>query len=299
MQMPGRNGNTGDYRYGYQGSEKDDEIRGEGNSYTTFYRQLDVRLGRWLSYDPKAGPSESPYASMGNNPVLYNDQQGDTLKLSSSLWASIRQDPSFDAALLSWIRSDLGQQTINDYGIGGKYEHITVVFGTDMADEISNGGTLAYAVNKETGVRTPLATEGDKRWYAGYEAYAKAAAKWQSTLGADEYLLLEVNIATDFDNRRVDGEKSGPPLYETFTAESADLWNRKLVTRYEMTIVHEWQHVTLITLDIMFDGVIDQNAYDQHIIMKDANGKYYKQRKAVATKNIPEDPDYVPNDFDN
>jgi RHS repeat-associated protein len=83
MQIPGRNVSTGDYRYGYQGSEKDAEISGEGNSYTTFFRQLDLRLGRWLSFDPKATPWESPYASMGNNPILFNDVLGDTIRGTS------------------------------------------------------------------------------------------------------------------------------------------------------------------------------------------------------------------------
>src|SRR5690554_8156567 len=32
MQMPGRNGSTGDYRYRFQGQAKDDEVKGEGNS---------------------------------------------------------------------------------------------------------------------------------------------------------------------------------------------------------------------------------------------------------------------------
>lgn len=77
MLVPGRHGNSGDYRYGYQGSEKDNEVKGEGNSYTTHYRFLDPRVGRWMSIDPVTMPSESPYSSMANNPVLYNDVNGD------------------------------------------------------------------------------------------------------------------------------------------------------------------------------------------------------------------------------
>jgi hypothetical protein len=67
------------YRYGYQGSEKDDEVKGGGNSYTTFFRQLDSRVGRWFSIDPKfmKFPFESPYVSMGDNPIYFNDPQGD------------------------------------------------------------------------------------------------------------------------------------------------------------------------------------------------------------------------------
>ena len=78
---PNRHGSEGSYRYGYQGSERDDELKGDGNSYTTFYRALDVRLGRWMSLDPKMAqtPWESPYASMGNNPIFSNDVFGDKI----------------------------------------------------------------------------------------------------------------------------------------------------------------------------------------------------------------------------
>ena len=41
------------YRYGFNGMEKDDEIKGDGNSYDFGARMLDQRLGRWLSIDSK------------------------------------------------------------------------------------------------------------------------------------------------------------------------------------------------------------------------------------------------------
>jgi RHS repeat-associated protein len=83
VQLDGRTQQGDFYRFGYQGSEKDDESKGSGNSYTTFYRQLDPRVGRWLSIDPKAKAWESPYVSMGNNPIWYNDKFGDTFDPAS------------------------------------------------------------------------------------------------------------------------------------------------------------------------------------------------------------------------
>ena len=69
MQMPGRTYNTTDYRFGYNGMEKDKEIKGDGNSYTTEFRQYDPRLGRWISLDPlmRMFPNMSPieYLSIG------------------------------------------------------------------------------------------------------------------------------------------------------------------------------------------------------------------------------------------
>lgn len=58
--------------------EKDGEVKGEGNSYTTEFRQYDSRLGRWLSLDPLMGkyPAMSPFNSFNNNPVFYIDPLG-------------------------------------------------------------------------------------------------------------------------------------------------------------------------------------------------------------------------------
>jgi len=66
------------YRYGFNGMEKDDEVAGSGNSYTTEYRSYDPRLGRWKSIDPlfSSFPWQSPYASFDNNPIYFVDPKG-------------------------------------------------------------------------------------------------------------------------------------------------------------------------------------------------------------------------------
>jgi RHS repeat-associated protein len=72
---------SGGYRYGYQGSEKDAELKGNGNSYTTEFRQLDPRIGRWFSIDPVFQPWQSPYSSMDGKPISFNDPYGNKVKL--------------------------------------------------------------------------------------------------------------------------------------------------------------------------------------------------------------------------
>ena len=78
MIMPGRFSTSGDYRYGYNGMEMDNETSGNGNSYTTEFRQYDPRLMRWKSLDPLMSkyPSMSPYVAFNNNPIYFIDPYG-------------------------------------------------------------------------------------------------------------------------------------------------------------------------------------------------------------------------------
>jgi len=72
MQLPGRNGSAGDYRYGFQGQEKDDEIKGDGNSVNYKYRIHDTRIGRFFAIDPIANqyPHNGPY-NFSENIVIH------------------------------------------------------------------------------------------------------------------------------------------------------------------------------------------------------------------------------------
>ncbi|MFN8266121.1 MAG: RHS repeat-associated core domain-containing protein [Chitinophagaceae bacterium] len=72
MMMPGRRftAQTG-YRYGFNGKENDNEIKGEGNQQDYGMRIYDPRLGRFLSVDPitKNYPELTPYQFASNRPV--------------------------------------------------------------------------------------------------------------------------------------------------------------------------------------------------------------------------------------
>ncbi|NII28739.1 hypothetical protein HB364_26900 [Pseudoflavitalea sp. X16] len=68
----------GIYRYGFNGKENDNEIKGEGNQQDYGLRIYDPRLGRFLSVDPltKDFPWYTPYQYAGNSPILNIDLDG-------------------------------------------------------------------------------------------------------------------------------------------------------------------------------------------------------------------------------
>ena len=76
------------HRYGFQGQEQDDEIKGEGNSLTAEYWQYDTRLGRRWNIDPVIKEHESPYACFANNPIWFMDPNGaDSTKVGDNwMW---------------------------------------------------------------------------------------------------------------------------------------------------------------------------------------------------------------------
>ena len=68
MLVPRRHQSGEEYRFGYQGQEKDDEVKGEGNSLNYEYRMHDPRVGRFFTVDPlfKNYAHNSPYAFSEN-----------------------------------------------------------------------------------------------------------------------------------------------------------------------------------------------------------------------------------------
>jgi RHS repeat-associated protein len=96
--LPGRGYTaTSGYRYGFNGKEKDDEVKGNGNSLDFGARIYDPRLGRWLSLDPLQSkyPNMSPYNAFENNPIYFNDPtgrdagvtiQGNTLTIKTKIY---------------------------------------------------------------------------------------------------------------------------------------------------------------------------------------------------------------------
>ncbi|MEO5684262.1 MAG: RHS repeat-associated core domain-containing protein [Chitinophagaceae bacterium] len=80
MQMVGRNYSlaSSPYRYGFNGKENDNDVKGEGNQQDYGMRIYDGRLGRFLSVDPITAdyPMLTPYQFASNSPVSGIDKDG-------------------------------------------------------------------------------------------------------------------------------------------------------------------------------------------------------------------------------
>jgi RHS repeat-associated protein len=73
------------YRYGFNGKEKDDEVKRMGDQVDYGMRVYDPRVGRFLSLDPLINkyPWYSPYQFAGNKPIWSVDLDGEEEKRSN------------------------------------------------------------------------------------------------------------------------------------------------------------------------------------------------------------------------
>ena len=122
MPMPSRTSPGNGYRYGFNGQEKENEIYGEGNTYSAEYWMYDSRLGRRWNLDPVDQISISNYAVLSNSPIINIDPNGDVIVIANSqtgqpiVWSPNMKpntgDPFADAQI------NVLNEMYNDGGIG-------------------------------------------------------------------------------------------------------------------------------------------------------------------------------------
>lgn len=109
--MPGRTFDSPDYRYGFNGKEKMDEVtNNSGATYDFGARIYDARLGRFMSVDPLAKNFawNSPYAYAENRPI-------DGIDLDGKEWTSTStKDP---VTGITTVTNTVKIQIVNNSGI--------------------------------------------------------------------------------------------------------------------------------------------------------------------------------------
>jgi RHS repeat-associated protein len=115
--VPNRHGSSNSYRYGFQGQEKDDEIKGEGNSLNYTFRMHDPRVGRFLSLDPLAPqyPHNSPYAFSENRVIDGVELEGaEFKKINPPIYGPINMSEQ-DLKRFDYLSRTLSLDYIDDY----------------------------------------------------------------------------------------------------------------------------------------------------------------------------------------
>jgi RHS repeat-associated protein len=139
MQMPGREFSQDEYRYGFNGMEKDDEWKGEGNSYDFGARMYDSRIGRWLRVDPKfiQLPSFSKYSFAANSPIMFVDENGEIFRFPETNGGAM----SAEEQLFNTYYSIASEEVKTELDIMAASE---VAFNISLVSSPGYGGETSY-----------------------------------------------------------------------------------------------------------------------------------------------------------
>jgi RHS repeat-associated protein len=293
------------YRYAFNSMERDDEVKGEGNSYDFGARMYDSRIGRWLSIDAQSHtqPSWSPYKGFYSNPLIFNDPDGNTEYLTifydnkkTGEKVQIRIQVSDD------VKGRFNVQT-------GIYQYYDIE--REMHINIDKEGTYAVKINEKVGAfKCSLGTcwmnnlqNGGMRLVSingeGNPFWTKENVE---TLNIDDLLGLvgissahpKINPVTTL-SKFIDGlsrgETLGEKLFddnnteksESFESSSRQSDGEKLIGPYTTNAL-KGVTITNDSVTIEVEGTSESSG--KYRVQKDdyANGVSYGDKKAVKVK---------------
>jgi RHS repeat-associated protein len=183
-------GKNSGYRYGFNQHEQDNELVGIANSTTTYWRQYDPRIARWLSEEPKPVAWENVYSSSRNNPVYYSDPNGDWVKGAGFF----RNLFNSDAKILAQNRAaETGGTAFKDgkgWGVG--YTINEIVNLGDGAQPLRTQVIEHFAFKRQRGAsNTPFLTA------------ISLLVNWDLGSGAEDHRFVNDRVANSFTDARV------------------------------------------------------------------------------------------------
>jgi RHS repeat-associated protein len=217
MTMPGKSYVSTSYRYGFDGKEVDNEIKGAGNSYDFGARIYDPRLGRWLSTDPLAAkyPGWSPYHGMGNSPISIKDPNGKDWFISVS-HSSDGRNTTVSITISIAVLNSTGKSNYDELALQDAIAHQIQSSYTFQEGQVVDGKVGTFKVETQVNIRTIV----DKKYLAPDEHIIEVLAstdplakglygKATGGIGGTEIILNEKyipNIINGTDNNTVPHE---------------------------------------------------------------------------------------------
>ena len=282
MVMPGRQFQSASgYRYGFQGQELDNELKGYGNSVNYTFRMHDPRVGRFFSVDPLSAqyPKWSPYAFSGNQVIHTVELEGlepetdftnspatggcngndsfvnstsSSSESSSSWWSETWNSFSSGASdLVNWMATEL----IMPQGMVNAFEAMQYKL------QISVDQTMNYGKRVEETVSNGGSQEDVDNYYRMEKVRADVQATAglvQSTAEAALLIVPAEELALSLSSRLV--LRYGLPLFTTFRMNPAKL-ARAWQGRGIYPGIDNWRNITLVGGKYVVGGLPGQSNF--------------------------------------
>ena len=275
MPMPGRNMNSGDYRYGFSGHEKDDEIKGSGNSYDMGARMYDPRIGRTPSRDPKAAmyTDISPYAYALNTPIQAKDPDGNVVIFVNGFWGT-GTGASDGGTAKHWGQwwVDAAQKQIGDYQ-ARFYDG-----SSDWTGKV--GGTSRISWNFDP----------RNRYKSGYMQGKRDAADIVNSLETDEHGNITESIKFVTSSMGAAYSRGMSQAIVDYVAEqnkSIDAYNASLEKNADGSYVDP--SLVKKHLNVVIESTTDLDAFQPSSVGADpnANSNYYMKSGSILGGDVP------------
>ncbi|MFI5160458.1 MAG: RHS repeat-associated core domain-containing protein [Sphingobacteriales bacterium] len=270
--MPGRNINTENTRYGFNGKENDNEVKGIGNQQDYGMRIYDPRVGRFLSVDPLQTKYAmlTPYQFASNAPIAGVDRDGKEFILSIKEFKMNSPITQMSKKALPIVRAmEIRERGVKD-GVVESVSNTYAFFTRDayklktwenfghLVDEIalsSSGQSYIYNPNtpildskvkqlQDVGINGTT-YERYKYWtgIAADYATAEISSKGLTGLAKISVLGLRTKLAASF------YEKAGIPLEKATQAmDGIDFSKKVKTTTYRKgTVLEQWLKVDKTT----------------------------------------------------
>ncbi|WP_026994853.1 DUF6443 domain-containing protein [Flectobacillus major] len=232
-------------KHQYNGKEFDEatEFIDLGN------RILNPTIGKMMSIDRFSEKyyGMSPYQFAANNPITYVDINGDSISLNKDFSSSKYAMSAYN----TFIGTNAGKQFLKDFGIGGKFEKVSIVFG--LKNMWATGGTKQFAIDKN-GSKKEIRNEDD-----GLGKGVITSLPSKST--------LEFNVNLRWSSWEQESEQENPGEFYS---------NLSKIDR-GLVLLHELQHVRINTEALLF-GKTAISEENQHRLMKATDGSYFQER---------------------